>query len=483
VSPRIKWTAVEVLAVDGTAVTVGTPDEHGGMATLVLEPPHVQPHFLPEVGSTARVLKIDNVPFIYPDAITDAAGLAVKATDPITGQPYEAAVIGSSTAVFDADGLRAGIDADGVGHFTGLDVTGWPTVAAADYTGRGGRLDAILDRRPRGLVAYGTHGVTATGTDSANGIGFFEIRGDLVQGRQYKLCTSDINLKSTVAGDTVRLRIMQTSAVRGTLPASPGVAAGASVAGASGVAGSDVTIAELLPPLGEGAQTRRWLLVYARTSGTGLASIAGREGVGGVQMWVEDIGPSRVSVAVANDGGSDGLGGGGAPAPVPPVARTLTVAASWVENYSDGTLITDTTTAVQGQTPLQRMRRAKIGFPALTALTGATITGVQLRLNAVFWATLDGGTAAVGFHGDATPTGVQGDLTAEDAFRVPDWPRATTRLLDLMPYAPQEWVSGVKSGIRLGGDVGTDSIFYGRFSGPAEPDLSLRPELTFTYTV
>lgn len=209
-APRVTWTAVEIMSVVGTTVTVGTPDEHGGMATLALDPPHVQPHFLPAVGSKARVLKVDNVPFLYPDSIAEDAitareiiagaisalliqgdtiiagaaagahvsikgdGVRVYATDVNEGQ-YEASRWGSTGmddfwSITTALGVSvASVSSLGSAHFSNLSSTDWPQIGAGDWTGVGGSLDKILDRRPRDLAGYVPLIAAGPGTTTATG--------------------------------------------------------------------------------------------------------------------------------------------------------------------------------------------------------------------------------------------------------------------------------------------------------------------------
>lgn len=521
---------------DGDTAVVGVPDGRGGEELLTLDAPYSSAQFLPDVGETVVLVMSGPVPRVMPDqlavdAITvrelkagtvtallligdrivagdevgnhvelKADGVRVYALDLEEGQ-YEAIRMGTGSddfwAITTAAGVSvASISSAGAASFSALSSTAWPQIGVGDWTGIGGSLDEILDRRPRGLVGYGhelTGAPATTGTNTVNGIGFFEIVLDLLPGRRYKLCTSDIHIKSTVAGDVGQVRVMQTTAVRGTLPTSAGVGVGNVLAVASGVAGTDVTLTGLLYADADltVAVTTRLLLTYGRVSGTGLVNIAGRpDGPGEVVMWVEDIGPFQADRAVLNDGGSNGIGGAGGTAPVPPVASTLTVDGSWSNTYDGaGTHATGIVQLRQGKKPVVGDRKSIVGFRELTELVGATVTSVVLRLNATFWESSPAGVAAVGFHNKLVqPTGTLVGVTGitADVFRSTVWAGLGAGFVDLTAYAPQEWATGVKRGVYLGVAQGTtdaDDDLVGSFNGPLDANADLRPQLIITYTV
>ena len=105
-------------------------------------------------------------------------------------------------AIVKANGALAGSwDSSGYLSSSGLTSQAWPTIGAADHTGRGGSLLDILDRRGRGLVAWNSDtGIFDSNT--AAGRGIFDITAKLFYGRMYKICVK-CRINGTVANDAL----------------------------------------------------------------------------------------------------------------------------------------------------------------------------------------------------------------------------------------------------------------------------------------
>lgn len=295
-------------------------------------------------------------------------------------------------------------------------------------------------------------------------------------------------MKSTVAADVAQAQIRYTSAASGETPAQPGLTsplllrASAEVSTVARRVGLDsvFSLADLALTV---PSALRLLVCYSRTSGTGTVSADASIDEPGM-LVVEDLGPApRLLGATVNDGS------GGVVTPAP-TAQTLTVTGSWTNPYSgSGTEIGSVNHAWQGQTIARGMRKSMIGFPELTALAGATIQSVTLRLYAAGWVLPDGGAAVVGFHSYlAEPTGSLTTLTSytADIDRTGVWTGLGFGFITLTGHAPQEWVTGAKRGIYLGlaqGVTDTSGGISGQFAGALDADTTIRPQLTFTYTV
>lgn len=174
-----------------------------------------------------------------------------------------------------------------------------------------------------------------------------------------------------------------------------------------------------------------------------------------------------------------------------PSLRTLTVAASWTNTFrGDGTYDAGLPSARQGHgLAIVGMRKSMIGFRDLTELVGATIQSVTLRLHANVWTDPAGGTAVVGFHTYlAKPSGSLTGLTSytADVNRSGVWTGLGVGYVNLTGHAPQEWATGTKRGIYLGLAQGVSDLsdqISGAFAGALDPNSTLRPELTITYTI
>lgn len=383
-------------------------------------------------------------------------------------------VQGGAITVRDASGnALASIDSAGAMQAQGLSLSTQPEFSAPDYTGVGGKLYDILDRRPRTYIGYGAQYSDAPATNTAGGVGVFEIMGNLYAGRMYKLCTSVMRVDSSVANDVAEIQVRTTTAALGTTPAAPSITSTILARiqvplGGLGAAGG--TIQKLTASSG----TTRFLLTYSRAAGTGTLTMRGAAPEV-IEMWVEDIGPYSANLQQVNNGG------GGA-VPTPASRYTLTRTASWTQTYgSNGGLRGDIGNAArQGYySPTWGNNEAFIGFPDMTAdLAGGTVESVSLYLYANAWYSNAGGEAVIGRHSYTTPPGGLGPNRVDDMVRSPGWPNPGDRWVDLSAFNPAGWVDGSNRGIVLGAGSVADLAHYGTFDGAG---MGHPPMISVTY--
>ena len=206
---------------------------------------------------------------------------------------------------------------------------------------------------------------------------------------------------------------------------------------------------------------------------------------------IMDIGRLVADTSIVNTTKS---GYGGTVTPPTPPATKKQYTSVWQSNYGatykgNGDRRTDTTYMVQGYNSTNGDGAAYCGFTGAaiqgetsktitTALSGATVTAVQVYLYANHWYYNSGGTARIGYHGQ---TGVASSKPSANyqQFNVTGWKKPEGRWVTI----PKAWWSGIKSGairgITLGSAGTTNKLYYGRFDGPggAHP-----PKIKISYT-
>lgn len=403
----------------------------------------------------------------------------------LDGSPDEVVRLGTDTddvfALVAADGsLAASIDQTGRASVSGIVSRTWPEVTAPDWTGKGGSLDALLDRRPRGLVSWGGQYVDApSSSNSTAGVGVYEIAATVHPGRMYKVHTSPLRMSGSAIGDLAEVQIRATSAPMGTAVATPSISTPVLARAHVHIGRTEANATQITklvgPPTEEtGPLDMRLLLAYSRAAGTGNVLMNGASPEV-IEMWVEDIGPWMPNRQIASTGG-------GGTTTAPPREQIIQVSAAWVQSYRSTGVVSDNTYAYQGYgDPTNGMQRSFIGFPDLTGtLAGATITEASVRLNAEHWWYNDGGIAVVGRHGYLSPPGSLGASRAENDTQSPPnggstyFPKPGARWVTL-PTDLDGWRTGTNRGVMLGSaGMGTDRRYYGRFSGGGEAILSIR---------
>lgn len=186
--------------------------------------------------------------------------------------------------------------------------------------------------------------------------------------------------------------------------------------------------------------------------------------------------------------------GGSVPDPEPPAAQTYTTV--WTANASQtykqgGSQNTFTTDAIQGYYDSTNGNQQAVilftgtatsgshsGQSITTALSGATVSKVEVYLYANHWYYNGGGTARIGKYGGttipSTYTGAAPYVTATG------WQAGSGRWVTITSSALiTELLSGFCRGVTVGPGVGTDRTYYGKFNGAAAS--SGKPQLRITY--
>ena len=112
------------------------------------------------------------------------------------------------------------------------------------------------------------------------------------------------------------------------------------------------------------------------------------------------------------------------------------------------------------------------------ALTGATLSKVEVWAYASHWNGYDGGTARLGYYnGTSLPASAS---SPAPYVTVPGWRRETGRWVTITSKAAiAALLAGTARGVTFGKGVGTDREYYGKFNGASSS--SNRPKLRLTY--
>ncbi len=205
----------------------------------------------------------------------------------------------------------AAIDTNGAAQFSDLSLDGDPEISEADWTGAGGRLYDILDRRPRGLIGWAAQYTSAAATSGTTEKGVFDFTVRLYANRMYRILTSPIRIDSTVTGDLAEIRlryeagpITSVGSTPASAPATPTVATSTVLArlqttvggtGATAIQGS-VLSKITRETMGVTDQSKfrdyRILLSYVRAAGSGALTMVGTTGLDVIEVYIDDLGPT-----------------------------------------------------------------------------------------------------------------------------------------------------------------------------------------------
>lgn len=240
----------------------------------------------------------------------------------------------------------------------------------------------------------------------------------------------------------------------------------------------------------------RYLLTVERVSSTGLITThtytAADAYRAPFRFFTNEMGRDIPDTYIANDGG--GVRSGGTATGTPAIKRTYTSTwdASFIGSYygSDGRR-TDTSDMYQGQTPYYPAngnQKALAGFTGnaivgettktiTAALSGATISKVEMYLYCNHSHYNSGGTCVIGFHGNTTlPATAPG--ASFGAFGPAHFDKGAGRWITLPSSTHASWASGTYRGITVGPGTSTDPVYYMRFTGTG----GQRPLIRITYT-
>jgi hypothetical protein len=395
----------------------------------------------------------------------DSTGVAAYANDPVDGLPNEIARLGRTLGIRDPDTgeIRTLIDAIGGVSTNRLSVESDPVIM-------GRTLTSLLAERAQTGYAWGNvNGNSARSTGAE--LGFVDITETLQNGRQYKLHTSHMRMNGSVDGQVGQVNIRFTTAAGNAAPPVPTISSTfltrIVVPVPYGV-GSQVASMVCLfdTPPGDGETTYRFLLSHNLVQGTGDVYIAQSE-ADKVQMWFEDMGPSRLQSFVGNNGGGAATGGTGGTPVVSKQRYTRQFENAWFRTFrGNGTFRTDTPDPFQGYGDSYNGNQVSmIGWNDWTGwLTGATIERVEIYLYAAKWWFHSGGTAIIGVHANLSPPNSLVN-TAANLIQVGGWKNAEAKWVELPAQYIDGFRTGAYRGILLGPGPSNDNQYYGRFAG------------------
>ncbi|MGW0757186.1 hypothetical protein ACWD1Y_11960 [Streptomyces sp. NPDC002814] len=359
-----------------------------------------------------------------------------------------------------ADGLPvATIDQEGKAGFQSLAIADAFTVGGDDIT-------AILDQRPRGIIAYGvpTNTVTSTGTE----IGLFELPATIVAGRMYRIKfhgTADFDAAND--GEArLYLRDGGTSTPSITSTLRQHVVLTPSHTGRYWTA----ELEHIAPASALGAGLHRFLLSFNNEGGTsGQTMELGLPTTGRSSYFiVEDIGPE-----IPKTGGNN-TGGGTATPPV--VQYTKTYSATWSGSYANRGSYNSYfgNSCYQGYySSTNGMQASLIGFSSAlgTDLSGATIQKAEVYLYFDHWYNNSGGKAVIKAH---KHTSRPSTFSCDAESKTVTWAKNEGKWVDITSvFDSTTW-----RGIAL--DPNTSGLtYYGRARGYGQTNP---PKLRVTYT-
>ncbi|GBQ03921.1 hypothetical protein SSP531S_54000 [Streptomyces spongiicola] len=353
----------------------------------------------------------------------------------------------------------ATIDQEGKAGFQSLAIAEGFTVGGDDIT-------AILDQRPRGIVAYGvpTTTVTATGTE----LGYFELPVTIEAGRMYRIkfhATADFD---NANDGEARLYLRDGGASAPTINSTlrEHVIITPSHTGRYWTAELEhITTASAL-----GAGLHRFLLSFENTGGaSGQTFELGLPTTGRTCYFVaDDIGPE-----IPKTGGSNSGGGSSAP---PVVQYTKTYSATWSGSYASRGSYNSYhgNSCYQGYySSTNGMQASLIGFSSALAtdLSGATIQKAEVYLYFDHWYNNSGGKAVIKAHKHTSrPSAFSCDAESKTI----SWAKNEGKWVDITSvFDSTTW-----RGIAL--DPNTSGLtYYGRARGYGQTNP---PKLRVTYT-
>lgn len=389
-----------------------------------------------------------------------------------------------------ASRVVAAVNVDGSASFKTVSVDD-VLLNTADWTGSGGSLLGLMDRRPRGVVAFGGRYVDSSPSTGETPI--YEIAFTAQKNRLYRISTSSHRVDSGVADALMVIRVREEH--------SQWVAPGAPMFVAAAPSTSSTILTEAIQSTGPAkitalnvskfhqfttdpgvanghyqAHVRLSVSLVAFGSNTAklVANVQNGNASSPAEIVVEDIGPARGNYATI-------INQTNVPPTPPPQSRTLTRSASWVSTFrGSGSLRTDTDHAMQGQTPHYTpggINRAFIGFADVTGeVAGSVIEKVEIYVYCNHSHYGAGGTAVVGTHGVATrPTTVPAGSTPDRLRR--HFNRGQGQWIDITHLGKDDWKTGATRGITLGPSPDTNATYYMRFDGGS----GSKPQLRITY--
>ena len=404
----------------------------------------------------------------------DSAGVTAIAYD-ADNLPVEVGRFGAGW------GVRNSVTGDIVGSMTEEGDLSAKTLTTLDGNPSfgGTPLFTTLWDFPRGKVAYGK--LPSSGSNSATTnteLGFLELGFTAEPGRSYAIHIEPMEILNTVDPGGGKLRVRQTT--DGTAPTVSSSLLQDFTIGSEADSTWNYSMGGAFlyngPALGGSASTVRLLFSYA--SGTGSAVSQGTTISRGQNQyfWVEDIGPTLPETGDESSGG--GTSTGGTP---PPSGGTTTKTnyvwestANWVRTWNQsGSVIYDDEMHQGYGDSFNGIRRSSAGWTSFPNLVGATVTSLEIYLEAYYFWNMAGGVARMGYHGATTEPasfpGITGDFDTTFTSRTQGKWIVTSWHSLVIP--------ATFKGISLYANT-TSNSYYGKFRGPAYA----RPRLKLRYT-
>lgn len=373
------------------------------------------------------------------------------------------------------------IDENGNASFNDVSVSG-------DITIGGDTLTNILDSRGRGIIARGISTADSP-ISTLTEVGVLELAATFEDGRMYRVATTTLALRSSVANDDARSLVRYRSdGLSPDLTSNILISGGGRIATANNdracwvlldtvLTCDDSQAADGIVNVNSGVQ--RFLLTVQRMTGTGNVIISTGGGtLNPITLYVEDLGN-----IVPNTGITSGAGGGGTP-PTEQFIKTYNAVwtASW---YGFGKRSSQR--LYQGDTQLgdgTGNQYSKIGFPYSTIqtdLAGSTIDKVEVRVSNEHSWNNSGLTARFGTHNNDTEP--SGSSSTSGTFNDTNthFNKGQTKFVTLANSVGTGFRDNTIKGITMGRTNAGDRNDYGYFYGE-DATSSRIPQLRITYT-
>jgi len=387
-------------------------------------------------------------------------------------QAYNAA--GLQTVAISADPASSGdfvAFGDGLHTFARIDSTGVIT-AKDSYVDRSfidgvDIMADIINKRPKGIVAWGKDANTVTGAGPATYKGYIELAFVAEANRFYKItCNGDIDSTSALATERYNWSVKDGLAGQ---PVLGSTNVGTNTFPATQVVGVNTTYTGIWFLDSPSAGLHRLLWIFYATIGTG--TMRGPDGPS--FMTVEDLGPSSnfLNASQLNDGSGT--------VTEPIYGNTLVYNATWTYSYNSSGNPSDSGNLGQSS-GAQYAGLAGFDWNRIQAdLAGKTLISCKVTLNYWNWYG-SSGTAVIGTHDYTDPARPDQWLDArvnQDRVESAGWPEGATRSVELGTTIGNEFKSGTSKGIAVGPAPTGATVYDGIASAE-----SAYVKLTFSYS-
>lgn len=373
--------------------------------------------------------------------------------------------IGSPDYIIDSDGNAAvqtlsveGIDSDGDG------------VADSGMTVYGVEFLEYLNRLPRGNIARGNRTTAGASTNTTTTIPYLQLDFTMEPGRLYRVHTSPFFLAGGAVGDRTLAFLhyrINDGAAQVTDPYRSFARMYQDIAGATGT----VSLADNFGSANGGELSV--LVSYRAEVGTGFITAAAGYAF---NLWADDIGLLTADTGIDRSN-------------VAPPATKKNYVSTWTATNSnsynaDGSARTDTADLVQGYTSSyghgNQYAKAVFAGNAVAgettktiaqALSGATITKVEVSLYMKWWYYINSGTVVIRPHNS---TALTSTTPSGSSISVASWGVNSSKWVNITSIA----TSAIR-GFSIGPGPSTSGTYYGRADGHSQTH---KPQIRISYT-